>query len=92
MSSADDAPNNLNRATHVDVVRPLISSAEPDPENQSAVTLGSAVGEHEKLLDIDSLLKIAQLIGKVGKDSRLDSKDEAHTKPAGVRRGPRRKG
>lgn len=92
MPSADDAPNSLSHATDFDAVQPVIISAEPGPEDQSAVTLGSAVAEPERLLDIDGLLKIARLIGKVGEESRLDSKDEAHPNPAGVRRGPRRKG
>lgn len=92
MPSADDAPNSLSHTTGVDVVQPMLSSAEPGPEDQSAVTPGSAVGELERLLDIDGLLKIARLIGKVGKESRLDSRDEAHSRPAGIRRGPRRKG
>ncbi len=37
------------------------------PDNQSAFTQGSATNETEKLLDIDGLLEIANLIGRIRK-------------------------
>jgi hypothetical protein len=51
------------------------SSGEGSPNNQSAFIQGSATNETEKLLDIDGLLEIVKLIGRIKEDGRLESID-----------------
>lgn len=75
----DNAPDDLNLVTGVDIQRSVTSSEGLDPNNQSALTPDRATNETEKLLDTDGLLEMARLVGSIKEDGRLKYIDEEHT-------------
>ncbi|MCA1568290.1 MAG: hypothetical protein LC803_22125 [Acidobacteria bacterium] len=68
MPQADNASNDLKHMNGVDMERPLISPAEPSSGSQDAVPPSPAVGEPERLLDINGLLEIVKILNNIRKD------------------------
>ena len=76
------AAHRLNLGWKGNIQWQLLGFMAADQDDQGVVTPNPTMDETEQLLDIDGLLKIAQLIREIKKDDRLNCDLEEDVKHA----------